>query len=233
MKKLLIIMTLIVAVFMLAACGETQNPPEPTNAPVVDGGETTPTPEPEPTEEPVVDNGVEYSMGSWNGNVYTNEFLGMKYTMPEGWTKYSNEQINELYQGVLDNNQDLFELDTEELKKAINESAVFFVFSINNNTGSNIQIMSEKPAMKVTADQYMEALETGLSTVSSVDYTDIKVSKTNVGGIDFNTLTATANVSGISMKQAYYTIPVEDLFVSIIVTDTSNEVNINDLISKI
>lgn len=176
---------------------------------------------------------VNYSMGSWNGNVYSNSFLGFKFTMPSGWTRYTNEQINELYQGVLTNNQDLFKLDTAELKKAIEESSVFYVFAINPNTGSNIQIMSEKPAVKVTTEQYLEAVKSGLQTVSNINYTDLVVSKTTLGGITFNSLTATASLSGISMKQGYYTIQIGDIFASIIVTDTSNEVNIGQLISKI
>jgi hypothetical protein len=28
---------------------------------------------------------TEFSMGEWNDNVYTNDFLGLKFNLPEGW----------------------------------------------------------------------------------------------------------------------------------------------------
>ena len=176
---------------------------------------------------------VNYSMGSWNGNTYSNSFLGFKFTLPNGWQKYSNDQISSLYAGVLDNNKDLFNLDTEELKNAINQSSVFYVFAYNPNTGSNIQIMSEKPAYDVTVDQYIEAVKSGLSTMTNINYSNLQTSKKTIGGVDFTVLTTTASLNGKTMNQGYYTRKVGDIFASIIVTDTSNEVKINDLVSKI
>ena len=39
---------------------------------------------------------VEISMGNWNNNVYTNDFLGLKFNLPEGWTYSSDEEIAEM-----------------------------------------------------------------------------------------------------------------------------------------
>ncbi len=39
---------------------------------------------------------AEFSTGEWYGNVYTNDFIGIKYELPQGWEKYGDEEIAEI-----------------------------------------------------------------------------------------------------------------------------------------
>lgn len=42
-----------------------------------------------------------YKAGTWEGDVYTNETLGMKFTVPEGWERGSEEEAEKIFAAEL------------------------------------------------------------------------------------------------------------------------------------
>lgn len=64
---------------------EAEPTPEPT-------GEPEAEPTPEPTGEPEAKDGV---FGTVDGNVYDNEYFGLRCTLPEDWAFLSDEQLDE------------------------------------------------------------------------------------------------------------------------------------------
>jgi len=110
MKKLatltLAVILALVMTFAITACYANEPPaPAPTTEPVA---EATPAPAPEPTPEPTPEPEPEPEeieeeaailniRGSWNGNVYTSEFLGLQLAVQDtwAWTINSDEEIFE------------------------------------------------------------------------------------------------------------------------------------------
>lgn len=178
----------------------------------------------------VSDEKVNFSLGSWEGNTYINEFLGIKYKMPDGWKKYSKEEIAKainIGMDMLDNE------NSESLKKLAEQTSMYYVITSDPNTGNSIQIMSEKPILSVTMDYYTSNLKKLLEENTSLDYVVGEPKDITIDGVAFKEVDATATFSGVQMTQTYYIKNVGDYFVGIIVTDVSGSLDATRFISSI
>lgn len=171
---------------------------------------------------------VEFSMGSWSDNVYSNDFLGLKFKLPNGWKYSSDEEIAEMMNlGT--------ELLNDEQKAAAEISKLnnaYYMVANDPNTGDNISIISEKPAMEVTTEFYINQLKTQLQNVNTINYEIGETSKETVAGKECDTLTVDASMSGVKMTQRYYIYKVDKYVVCIISTSTSGEQKINDIMKN-
>lgn len=171
---------------------------------------------------------VEFSMGSWSDNVYSNDFLGLKFKLPNGWKYSSDEEIAEMMSlGT--------ELLNDEQKAAAEISKLnnaYYMVANDPNTGDNISIISEKPAMEVTTEFYINQLKTQLQNVNTINYEIGETSKETVAGKECDTLTVDASMSGVKMTQRYYIYKVDKYVVCIISTSTSGEQKINEIMKN-
>lgn len=171
---------------------------------------------------------VEFSMGSWSDNVYSNDFLGLKFKLPNGWKYSSDEEIAEMMNlGT--------ELLNDEQKAAAEISKLnnaYYMVANDPNTGDNISIISEKPAMEVTTEFYINQLKTQLQNVNTINYEIGETSKETVAGKECDTLTVDASMSGVKMTQRYYIYKVDKYVVCIISTSTSGEEKINEIMKN-
>lgn len=171
---------------------------------------------------------VEFSMGSWSDNVYSNDFLGLKFKLPNGWKYSSDEEIAEMMNlGT--------ELLNDEQKAAAEISKLnnaYYMVANDPNTGDNISIISEKPAMEVTTEFYINQLKTQLQNVNTINYEIGETSKETVAGKECDTLTVDASMSGVKMTQRYYIYKVDKYVICIISTSTSGEQKINDIMKN-
>lgn len=171
---------------------------------------------------------TQFSMGKWEDNVYTNDFLGLKFKLPEGWKYSSDEEIAEMMNLGS-------ELLNDDQKKALEVSKLnnaYYMVANNPNTGNNVSIISEKPAMEVTTEFYINQLKTQLQNVSSIKYEIGETSKETVSGIECDALTVKASMSGVTMVQKYYVYKVDKYVVGIIATSTSGEQGINEIMNS-
>lgn len=171
---------------------------------------------------------VEISMGNWNNNVYTNDFLGLKFNLPEGWTYSSDEEIAEM----MNLGAELLNDDQKAAAELAKLTSVTYVVANNPNTGNNVTIMSEKPAMEVTTEYYINQLKTQLAAVESINYEIGNISKETVAGREYDTLTVTANVSGIELTQKYFVYKMDEYFVCLLITTTNGDTDINNIVKS-
>ena len=102
MKKVFcIILSMLMLLSLFGCTGNTD--PEDIR------GEVSGTTEGNQEEKP------EFSLGDTTGSTYTNDFLGISCTLPEGWVFYTDEQIKE-QNNITENYLD--EEVIEQLKKA-------------------------------------------------------------------------------------------------------------------
>lgn len=160
---------------------------------------------------------VEISRGEWQDNKYVNDFAGIKFNLPEGWEKYSDEQIAQL----MNIGAEALNEDQQKLAELAEQTGVYGMVVNNPSTGANVMVLIEKPILKVTPESYLTSLKQQLELVEAMDYEIGNIYTKEIGGVEYYGLDAEASVSGITMGQNYFSKAVEDCIVSIIVTTTA------------
>lgn len=153
---------------------------------------------------------VAISRGEWKDNQYNNKFLELKYNLPEGWNKYSEEQIAQLM------NVDLEML--EEQPKKIDELAekqeVYVMETNDPSTGANVMIMFKKVAPEITAEYYLDNLKKQLDNTKG--YETGRIYTETISGKEYKALNS--KMDDFGMEQVYYVKKQENYIVNIIIT---------------
>lgn len=214
LKSMLVILLTASMLFVLSGCGNKE--------------EKKATNDDEKANVEQEDKTTEFSMGSWSDNVYTNDFLGLKFKLPAGWKYSSDEEIAEM----MNLGTELLNDDQKAAAEVSKLNSAYYMVANDPNTGDNISIISEKPAMEVTTEFYINQLKTQLSSVDSISYEIGETSKETVAGKEYDTLTVNASMSGVKMTQRYYIYKVDKYVVCIISTSTSGEQKINEIMKS-
>ncbi len=152
------------------------------------------------------ENEKEYEKGILTDTSYESEFVGVKYTAPDGW--------------VLASESELAELPTDE--KTTWEMQAF-----SSLDGSNIVLATEKLPMKnMTLSMYITFLTNSLKNNDQLTVSDIKEYGTMIiAGEEYHILSYTAIQNGISLTQTFYLRKINTYMIAITVTSagTPNE----------
>ncbi len=124
MKKWLALLLAMMMAFALAACGNTDNK----------GNDAK-----------------EFARGSWAGNVYTNDSLGLTVTVPENWEIADDEELAELMGLTVENLSG--EGLSEEFLKVQN---TYDMKAQDSELGSNVIVMAENLAVSAGGTAYSE-----------------------------------------------------------------------------
>lgn len=168
-----------------------------------------------------------FSIGKWKNSVYTNDFLDIKYTLPEGWVKYTDDQIASL----MNISADLTFGDNDFVKEVANLTSVYYFMTQDPVTSNNVSLYSEKPIFNLTLDEYIEALKTQLLAVDVFDYKINKVTNGKLGNKDVKILDVSSSMSGYTLSQRYYIYKLDEYFVGVIATSITGEKGINEIIN--
>ncbi len=217
MKKKLAVLVLA-ASMVLCACGAEAE----TDAEVSVEVEAEEEAEAEETEveEEATEEETEETAGFVKGSVtetgWESEWIGIRYTCPEGMTMATDEELNE----VMGLGQEMLSEDFTEAQLKYAELATVYEMMCSDETGAtNIMVSVEKLPMELTADQYIEAVEQQLSAVSAITYETVNNGEVvAIGGVDFTKLECTADYEGVVMHQDYYVTMIEDRAVAAVVT---------------
>lgn len=196
LKVFLILAMLCVVAVTLVGCGKKEEESKTNN------------------ENEVVE--AKLTRGEWQGNKYTNNYAGVKFNLPEGWEKYSDEQIAQIMNiGVEALNE-----DQQDMAKLLEQTALYGMVVNDPTTGANVMIMIEKPILTVTPEYYLSNVKQQLEAVEGIKYEFDEPYKTKLGNQEYYRLDAETEVYGISMGQHYFIKAVDDYIVGIIVTTT-------------
>lgn len=168
------------------------------------------------------------SLGKWEDNVYKNDFLNIEYTLPENWSKYSDEEIAE----AMDLGKELLNDEQKMSQKLAELTTVTYMMTSDPSTGNNVILMSEKPILKnMTAENYLNALKTSIEKSENISYEVDQPTSETINGIKYNTLLAKASYSGVELKQKYYVRKQGKYFIGIIATSTTGDEGLNQIAS--
>ena len=172
---------------------------------------------------------AEFSLGTTTGSKYENEFIGIGFAAPDGWTFYTDAQIKELNQATAD-------MMDEEYAEVISRASLVYDMMVQDSaTGSSVNINMEKAtAAAVKQLDLEEYLENNLSAVSDslssmgFTVTDNKISDVTLAGKATKGLWLKSTYSGVEMYQLVMPIKCNDYIAVATVTtvggDTTSDV---------
>ena len=163
----------------------------------------------------------EFSIGTWEGNTYTNEFLGVNYSMPEDWTRISDEDIKLL----MDEATDLMEYSETE-KKLVDLKVVYYL-SAKSETGANVILGSEKVIGDVSDVKYAKNIKKQLEEQKNLNYVLSSVKLETIDEREFVTLEATLD----NIKQKYLIYKIDKHIIYLCITGFSSE-EIDEIVSN-
>ena len=220
MKKVFcIILSMLMLLSLFGCTGNTD--PEDIR------GEVSGTTEGKQEEKP------EFSLGDTTGSTYTNDFLGISCTLPEGWVFYTAEQIKE-QNNITENYLD--EEVIEQLKKA---SIVYDMIAQHMTDGSSINVTMEKlnvvQVVSLNIQKTLEAqIDTIKSTYANIGYTDVQVGyqKLTVDGKEFDSLKIQAKFQGLEFTGVLFAFLKGDYLANVTVCSLSAD-TVNSVIGSI
>lgn len=130
-KKVLVVMLAITMMFTAAGCSKRY---EKGN---VEGNAEQTAKTEEREEKETEKTAEEFSFGQTNGGTYTSEFLRIACTLPDGWTFFTQAQMQEL-------NGAVYDMVGDDLKKQLETSKVIYdMYATNVNTAESVNIVLE------------------------------------------------------------------------------------------
>jgi len=147
----------------------------------------------------------EFSTGKVNGNVYKNEFIGISYTLDEGWSFYDEERIRETNEMAMD-------MAGEEYEKIIREADIVYDMCATdsdqlNNININLEKIDNTQLFSLDIAKNFEAIMPTLEeTLTNMGCENInhKIDKVEVDGKKVDALFVTADINGVSMYQTLF-----------------------------
>ena len=136
-----------------------------------------------------------YERGKLTENGFESKFLNIKFTLPKGFVMATEEDMLRMM-GI---GADI----TGANKKIIELTTVYEMMASAVTGYPNVIIMVEKPILSnITEEQYIDALKTGLLSVSAMDYEiDDQITSVEIAGNNYKQLSA--NLPSMNIIQNY------------------------------
>ena len=227
LKTLLLITIIIALALTLTACGEKED--NKTNSTNKTNTVENKEDESSNNEREVLPNDTDeakdFTRGKWEDNKYVNDFANIKFNLPTGWVKATDEEIAKLMNvGVEALNE-----DQQKLIEESDSNSVYGMVANDPASGASIMIIFEDLVFKVTPEYYLSQVKKQLEDVESYYYTVGDITQKDVAGEKYYSMEA--EVSGtIKVNQYYYTKIIGN-YVSTIIITTTQEGQIDTLLS--
>lgn len=205
-KQISLILALIMLLGLLAGCGggdvggtisDPANSPENTPKEVKDETEAE-------DETGAEDEGKEIDLGSISGGaVYTNDFAGLTFALPEGWSFATEEELAEMMSVGAET---VFGEDKQKLVEYAIESTVYDMSAYSADLSQNLMVMFENTSRYLlggllSAEDYLDALESNFDLVQEFTYVIEGRSDITIGGVEYKCLST--SVEGYGIYQDY------------------------------
>jgi len=167
---------------------------------------------------------AKFDAGKVVGNVYTNEYAGLTFTAPDGWTFASDEEIADLM-GI---SMDLV-TENEAAQKIAELTTVYGMMAKSADQLSNVQVVFENTALsgsKLSAEEYVEIIASQLDTVyddfgATYEASDIRTIK--IGANEYIYMDIFVDLGGVVLEQGYACRKVDSKYMANIVITAYEE----------
>ena len=170
-----------------------------------------------------------FKRGKTKNGVYTSEYSGLKFKVPDGWNCATEEEILSMMNLAMD-----ITGNEETFNSELVEQASIYDFYAKGEDGRNVMIAYENLDVStalegaseiIDEEMYIENMKSNLSKVVGVTYSDISDSeKVELAGQEFYKYTQTAtydSMGGYSVKQTYYIKKYGELMMFIVFTSST------------
>lgn len=176
----------------------------------------------------------EFSIGSWNDNVFENTWLNMSFKVNEDWSIATDEEISEVMGVGAELISELNGTSKEALTKAAELKVIYGFLAYNSDATTNIQLLYENLAKSLGGTKYTEEeyLNEFKKQIPEDIYELVDESTKEIAGKTFYTLKY--SVYDGALFQEYYTYKLDKYMVSVLVTFTPDtEAEIEEFINNI
>ncbi|MCR4794685.1 MULTISPECIES: hypothetical protein [Ruminococcus] len=176
--------------------------------------------------------GTDFKRGVVDGNVYTNEYAGIKLSVPDDWKYLDDEMINK----VMNVGASVtYSSNSDAVTDLVNMTTVNDVFCMNPKTNENIIItyenINKNPLLDkdITAEDYFEIANRQFAAVPTMKYTIESGPETvKVAGQDYVRAVYTIEYLNMTYQQAFYARRIGDFINSLSITSYSTDKDITD-----
>ncbi len=158
-----------------------------------------------------------YVQGVFTETGYESEYMGYRFTTPEGCTLMNQEQLLQMMGLSLDV---LSEDYSEKMLEYAQQSIVYDLFAAYEETNTNINIVLQPmDTTGITIDDVVEASVSQLESLNSMDITvSDERSTVTIAGQEYTKLLVDNVANGVTMKQELYLALLPDKMVNMTVT---------------
>ncbi len=183
----------------------------------------------------------ELKSGKVEKSVYTNKYFGFILKLPEDWSIQSEETSKE----IMETGKEVVAGDNKNLQKALDkadEQSLFFFAAYKYPVGTpgkynpNIIGMAEKisavPDIKSGADYLFHARRLLEMSQMEVSFGK-KITKEDIGGVEFDAMYVSLSFGRILIKQKYYAAIMKGYAVSFIISyiDEEGELSLENILA--
>lgn len=225
------IFALNLSLLLLSACNtQPQQTPSPTATAETSAPAETTAKASAPAETPT-ESGTPAGLdrGTWTGNVYTNAFASIQFTLPEGWVAATDEEIAAL----MGQAADLFTDRQKWLVESAKLTTIYDMMVQDPVTMNNVAVMFENLSLspggtKVTEEDYLEIVTNQLAALETMTYTFDEPSKTTVNGVVYDTVRAVEENVNITQ---YYMVRKQDNYMVALIITTTDDTKLDDILA--
>lgn len=156
------------------------------------------------------------SMGEWNGNQYKNDFIKLKFTLPNNWKKYSDEELAK----IMNIEEGSLRGGAKEIAELAEKQPVYIMVANDPSTGAKVMIMMEKVTSEINADYYIDTLKQQLEAEQTMNNEVGKAYTEKISGEEYKALEV--SMLDYGMKQIYYIRKKDEYIVNIIINISQN-----------
>ena len=132
------------------------------------GGEGTPA-SPEASNSVSPEPSAQFESGTIENNVYTNSYLALSFSLPEGWSFVTSEQFVQLFGCITEQVQGDLEVE------AAPEDSTYYEFYAQGQSGESVimtveDLSAHKGGKLLTVRNFVDTLSEQYAHLSSVDY---------------------------------------------------------------
>ncbi len=146
-----------------------------------------------------------YVRGEWVDNVYTNNYLGFSFTLPEDWVVVSDEELlNMIEFGVSQSNDEEIK---EVYEEAMKLSTTFFDFTIvNESTGETLMLIVEDltktNSLDISIDVYIDLMVSNFAKTISYNFESSELSEVIISNETYTYLEL--NIENIAIQKMFF-----------------------------
>lgn len=161
----------------------------------------------------------EYTVGKYTDTGYESEYMGFRFTTPEGCTLMTQEELLQLAGVTIDVLADDF---NEQMMEHAKNAMIYELFAAYESTTTNINvILQPTDTSSITLDQVIDASVQQLEAMTAMDCTvSDERSTVTIAGQEYAKLSVDTVANGASLKQEVYIALLPDRMVNITLTYT-------------